>query len=271
MSLINDALKRARQAPKRPAISPSADGVWAVPPPLQPVEDTEREKSQRLLATIPVLLLALGVSLWFLWRGKHTDAKTPLADTQLESTAIQAAAPVKTNALAIARVTATKWQERQQSIEMESSAATPTLAQPEARTATGPGTAGVPANVQQSTLNASSIGALAPGASSVAVPGSGGWSPNVAVENATTASNPSVVSSSVAPTSTPSAIPVTGTESVSLPKLQGIFFRLKRPTALIDGRSVSLGDEINGYRVTRIERESVKLVAAGRTNILALH
>ena len=60
------------------------------------------------------------------------------------------------------------------------------------------------------------------------------------------------------------------TALMPVPKLQGIFFRLKRPTALLDGRIVSLGDDINGYRVTRIDRDTVKLAAGGRTNTLSL-
>jgi hypothetical protein len=81
------------------------------------------------------------------------------------------------------------------------------------------------------------------------------------------APSPSLANNTPAPAATP--LPVTGPPPG--PKLQGIFYRLKRPTAVIDGRIVSIGDDINGYRVSRIERDSVKLLGAGQTNTLSLH
>jgi hypothetical protein len=53
-------------------------------------------------------------------------------------------------------------------------------------------------------------------------------------------------------------------------KLQGIFYRLAKPSALIDGQVLYVGDEIEGARVTAIERQSVRLVQAGQTIVLKL-
>src|SRR5687767_14230059 len=105
MSLINDALKRARQMQKRPAISPSGEGIVATPPPLQPMEELGREKSQRLLVVIPVLLLSLGASFWFLWKWKSAEARAVASSHGSESTEVQATPTAKTNALTIAAET----------------------------------------------------------------------------------------------------------------------------------------------------------------------
>jgi hypothetical protein len=83
MSLINDALKRARQAQKRPAISPSVEGISIAPPPLQPVEEVRPEPSQRLLVVIPVLLLSLGASFWFFSKWKNAEAKAAASATAI--------------------------------------------------------------------------------------------------------------------------------------------------------------------------------------------
>src|SRR5262245_10395586 len=119
MSLINDALKRARQAQKRPAISPSAEGILIVPPPLQPVEDVRRETSQRLLVVLPVLLLSLGASFWFLWKWKNLEAKAAAPVPRLELTDARSTHTGKTNAVARAAATMAQWQERQQSVSIE--------------------------------------------------------------------------------------------------------------------------------------------------------
>lgn len=53
-------------------------------------------------------------------------------------------------------------------------------------------------------------------------------------------------------------------------KLQGIYYRIKRPSALINNRTVHVGDTIEGARVVSIQRLSVKLEMGGQTRDLSL-
>ena len=53
-------------------------------------------------------------------------------------------------------------------------------------------------------------------------------------------------------------------------RLQAIIFNPRRPSALISGRTVFLGDKFGELRVTRISPTSVTLSGPGRTNLLEL-
>ncbi|MEO6181896.1 MAG: hypothetical protein ABIP71_02075 [Verrucomicrobiota bacterium] len=53
-------------------------------------------------------------------------------------------------------------------------------------------------------------------------------------------------------------------------KLQGIFYRLNNSTALINGKTVGVGQIISGVRVLKIDRQSVTLEWSGQTNILTM-
>jgi len=53
-------------------------------------------------------------------------------------------------------------------------------------------------------------------------------------------------------------------------KLQAIVFDPKRPSAIISGKSVFVGDKIGDLRVVAITQESVTLVGGGQTNLLVL-
>ena len=44
------------------------------------------------------------------------------------------------------------------------------------------------------------------------------------------------------------------------PKLQGIFYSVTAPTAIVDGKTVSIGDRYLNYRVTEITKFTVTLV-----------
>lgn len=90
-----------------------------------------------------------------------------------------------------------------------------------------------------------------------------------------TAATPAVAA---APQSQPSPAPVpkpkVATPPVTKPgpvlKLQGIFYDPKQSSAIINGRSVSVGNTIAGYRVTAISRTSVTLVSTdGRQQVLS--
>ena len=53
-------------------------------------------------------------------------------------------------------------------------------------------------------------------------------------------------------------------------KLQGIFYRLNNSTALINGKTVGVGQIISGVRVLKIDRQSVTLEWNGQTNVLTM-
>jgi hypothetical protein len=53
-------------------------------------------------------------------------------------------------------------------------------------------------------------------------------------------------------------------------KLQGVVYDPKRPSALISGRTVFVGDRIRDFRVVAISADSATLMGAGQTNVLSL-
>lgn len=53
-------------------------------------------------------------------------------------------------------------------------------------------------------------------------------------------------------------------------KLQGIFYRPSNPTAMINGKTVGIGELVSGARVLKIDRQEVTLERAGKLEILTL-
>jgi hypothetical protein len=53
-------------------------------------------------------------------------------------------------------------------------------------------------------------------------------------------------------------------------KLQSIIFRLRAPSALINGEMLGVGETIEGARVVKIDRHTVTLEWKGQTNALTL-
>jgi len=54
------------------------------------------------------------------------------------------------------------------------------------------------------------------------------------------------------------------------PRLQSIVFNPARPSAMINGRVVFLGDKVGDMRLTALDEESVTLTGGGQTNVLTL-
>jgi hypothetical protein len=54
-------------------------------------------------------------------------------------------------------------------------------------------------------------------------------------------------------------------------KLQGVYYRSGDSTALINGKNVAEGDEIEGVLVAKIEKQSVELQFQGETRVLRIH
>jgi hypothetical protein len=59
-------------------------------------------------------------------------------------------------------------------------------------------------------------------------------------------------------------------EPMPTPKLQAVVSDPKRPSAIISGKSVFVGDKYGDLRVVAISQEGVKLVGGGQTNVLVL-
>jgi hypothetical protein len=53
-------------------------------------------------------------------------------------------------------------------------------------------------------------------------------------------------------------------------RLQAIVFNPKRPSVLISGRTLFVGEKLGDLRVVAIDQESATLVGAGKTNILTM-
>lgn len=53
-------------------------------------------------------------------------------------------------------------------------------------------------------------------------------------------------------------------------KLQGIFYNPRSPSAVVNGRTVYVGDRVNGFRVLAITPEAVQLANGAVTNVLSL-
>jgi len=66
--------------------------------------------------------------------------------------------------------------------------------------------------------------------------------------------------------------PVAAVTEVEPPsvKLQGIFFNPQNPSAILDGRTVYLGDRVSGYRIMGITPTTVTVVNSTSTNVLSL-
>jgi hypothetical protein len=53
-------------------------------------------------------------------------------------------------------------------------------------------------------------------------------------------------------------------------RLQSIFYRLKSPTVIINGKTLGIGDSADGIQVVSIQRTSVEVVQGGKYRTLTL-
>ncbi|MEO8426026.1 MAG: hypothetical protein ABI651_02830 [Verrucomicrobiota bacterium] len=98
----------------------------------------------------------------------------------------------------------------------------------------------------------------------------------VAPSVVTPASSPPVLAAIVADvvteTGKPATVDRTAESPASFPKLklQGIYFRRTNPSVLINGRTLFVGDRVDGARVVAVDRQSVTMEFSGQTNLLNL-
>lgn len=201
MSLINDALKRAKQAQQETAPPPPSNVD------LRPVEQRQYGRPGVGLAVPTLLGIASLVLLFLLWQAARTSNS-------------------------------------QDTLEVN------------ARTKAPPPTAQPPADSAPTTVPA--VVPVAP-AAAVAVP-----------EPPQVASNTPPVAAMVEPSTNPVPAAAVAPPKPALPKLQAIVFHPTRPSVLINGKSLFVGEKIGEYRVRAITQDSVTLVGAGQTNLLTL-
>ncbi len=211
MSLINDALKRAKDA-QQDAPAPTDSG-----PPLRPV-DTEILVRHGVGLAIPIALaLVAMLILFFVWQyaprrnaGKETSVAA--TETQVRARTLSEQNPVENS-------------------------------KPAALAATEQGAS------QTTTVKASTTETPASSAVPQPVDSTG------VVAKAET-------NSAAGPPLEPPKPP--------LPKLQGIVFDPKKPSAVINGKTLFIGERIVGFRLVAIAQDSATLVGGGQTNVLTL-
>ena len=219
MSLINDALKRARESQEPgPAAAPSA-------PQLRPVEQSQTHLISPIYLIIGMGMLAIVLGLLLVWQ---------LAQRRDLAQRIQARAP-ETQSSPAAEVSTP-----QPAIQ---SAATPV---PAPKPATAPATA-------SESKTPPTVAAVPPAAA-----------PAEAKTSDTT------IAPAPAPAATAPAVPQPEPVKTPILKLQGITFHPTRPAAMINGRTLFIGDRTGEWRVIAITRDTATLVNGAKTNTLTM-
>jgi hypothetical protein len=241
MSLINDALKRAGKRPTDAGAGGSGGGGA----PMTPVELSSRPKPNFVLIGLLLACLLAGGYCYMQW--KKGKAKTPQAS----------AAPAKpaTNAAS--------------SLEMPRN-----------------GLLGAAQLIRHTTNLVGQIrqrqNADTFGAQTVRRTNSAAAKTNAPIVMVASASTPSIrepapapAPSAAAPAPAEPSPPVNAAPAATGPfptvKLQGIFYRLRNPTVLIDGETVKLGDTLaGGVKLVQINRLEIKVEWKGQTKTVAL-
>jgi cytoskeletal protein RodZ len=226
MSLVNDALKRAREAQQQAPVS-NLSG-----PQLRPAEPAPPTR-HGVGMMLPVALGIVAVLILFLvWRfsqqGGSTGPSAPRPEFVVENSSVRAPATPA----------------------VESKDAGENSAQPPAARKVQEGGAlnpisPAPALPKESKAQASST--TNPPAPAVAVP------PGTAPVSTNAAGLADVVPPKPAP-----------------PKLQAIIFNPSKPSVVISGKALFIGERFGEFRVAAIDQESATLVGAGQTNVLTL-
>ena len=241
MSLINDALRRVRRKPQDPPASAGSSED-----PLLPVEAAPaKRRSAVVILSGSVLILVLAA--WFLWQWWSSSGSTQVADSRSATTNQTQAAGKSSIASnltqpfqAVAKLDAALKEARQTNAEVNTNAPSP----PASAT-----------SVVAPPIEQVSAGSPVPPTSVT----------SLAETNATSANRTAEAPANDLP-------PPVVARNVTFPplKIQGIFFRLSKPSVLINNRTLFLGDEVDGVRVVGIERSSVKVRFKGATNDLFL-
>jgi hypothetical protein len=220
MSLVNDALRRARDAQQQ-----------APPPPpsqmqFRPIDTTSHARHNLALLIPAALAVVALLVLFFVWQWAQEHRRSGLQEARAFTPPASQMAITPQSASASMPETATA----------QAAVAEPVLSpQPDSSTTPVAASANSPA--------APSIATLA--------------YPPIAEQPQTNSTN-LLAMSPLAPPKTPPL------------RLQAIVFDPKRPSALINGKTVFVGDKLGDSRVVAIDRESATIVGSGKTTVLTL-
>ena len=98
------------------------------------------------------------------------------------------------------------------------------------------------------------------------------------IPHATPTPVPVVAAQATTATEPPAAVPenprfaveVTPAPTEEAFRLQGIFFRLNRPSAVVNSQTVYIGDTVGSGKVKAITRDSVTLIVDGQSKVLTM-
>jgi len=206
MSLINEALKKARQAQAQPAAQTAATPTLR---PVDPARHADNGGGLWLPVLIAVTLITSGALLWQWFASGRVETvrarSTPAATVPVPASVPLPAPPASPNVATV-----------------------PTVAPPPRPLPIPP----IASDAKQDSTNAVAATSETPATSTVVV-----------------------------------------AEAPKAPayKLQGIFYRPKNPSAVIDGKLVFAGSRVSEAHVLMIEKDAVTIVtSAGQTNLLEL-
>ena len=215
MSLINDALRRAKDAQQQTPLPSSPDL------PYQPVDSAQQPARRGPGLVLPVaLMVVVLLTLLSIWQWVQKREATRLAEMNVQRAGVARAIPAPQPASAPAAASSAQPDPAAQPDSSPSSAtgSAATLA----ADATSASTNELSADVQES-------------------------------ERTNTAA--------AAPPPPPKPAPL---------RLQAIIYSSTRPSAMIGGKTLFVGDKLGDLRVVAIDKESATLVGAGQTNVLSL-
>jgi hypothetical protein len=208
MSLINDALRRAKEAQKQAPAVPSHDL------PFRPVETAQQRARHVLGLLLPVALVAVALlTLLLVWEWTRTHGTATVIEANART----------------ARV-------------------------PQAKTP-APVPAAKPAPVQELAAPPAPVTNIAPA---------------LAADNTSAADDePLADVQESAPTNAP-AIAAPPLPKLPPLRLQAIIFDPRRPSAMINGATLFIGEKVEDMQVVAIRKDSATLVGLGQTNVLSL-
>jgi hypothetical protein len=274
MSLINDALKRANEAQKnRPVAGPLGA-------PLQPADAPMRRSggsngTNWMTVVVPVaIVLLLGLAFWFIRSGMQPKPaeQTIVAVTSpvpLPPKPVAPPAPVPAPVHVAAAPVAPKAPEKPSTYVSKNGIKVNTEIVTREIPAPTPAPAKIEVAVVAPEINVPGTPA-APVTSAPVTPAPVAVAPEMKAEPKT---EPVVAATPVVPAPAPQ--PVVAKPEPPKPvfpelKLQGIFYRLTNPSALVSGKNVRVGDSVQGVKIIAIERASVTLDFKGERKTLSL-
>jgi cytoskeletal protein RodZ len=272
MSLINDALKRAKQTHQaRQALTPESSPKMT----LQAVEASDRRVRSWNITLLAAAFVAVVAAIWFffyaLWpqpAGRppasatptHAQAPTPseaissssLTDRETSATPLKQASSVKVSTSLVTRGGAPMTTSHAPTAGRD---APPAARTPETPVLPVPAASKEPPFVRPAQESTSPPRPLSGNAPALAP----------ALTQSTTDTIPVTPPSTPAPPA-PTSTPI-GWDDL---RLQGIFYRLNKPSAVLNGLTVFVGDQIGEARVRKIERMSVTVELQGQIKVLQL-